>query len=114
MDGRRYVRAGGRLLDDLNELVRCDCTTRNPRKAAALGQRMDALEQRIRELQEKEALESLRPALDGRQVMAHLGIAPGPDVGAALDFLLEVRMEDGEIDEAEAYRRLDAWMAERD
>ncbi len=111
---RRYVRDGGRLLDDLNELVRCDCTTRNPRKAAALGQRMDALEQRIRELQEKEALESLRPALDGRQVMAHLGIAPGPDVGAALDFLLEVRMEDGEIDEAEAYRRLDAWMAERD
>ena len=34
---RRYVRDAGPLLDDLNELTRCDCTTRNARKAAALG-----------------------------------------------------------------------------
>ena len=26
---RRYVRDAGPLLDDLNELTRCDCTTRN-------------------------------------------------------------------------------------
>ena len=34
---RRYVRDAGPLLDDLNELTRCDCTTRNAKKAAALG-----------------------------------------------------------------------------
>ena len=33
---RRYVRDAGPLLDDLNELTRCDCTTRNAKKAATL------------------------------------------------------------------------------
>ena len=41
---RRYVRDAGPLLDDLNKLQRADCTTRNQRKAAALGHRMDELE----------------------------------------------------------------------
>ena len=34
---RRYVRDAGPLLDRLNELTRCDCTTRNANKARALG-----------------------------------------------------------------------------
>ena len=33
---RRYVRDAGDLLDQLNELQRCDCTTRNERKARTL------------------------------------------------------------------------------
>ena len=41
------------LLDELNELTRCDCTTRNQRKARALGRRMDELEARIAELAER-------------------------------------------------------------
>ncbi len=44
---RRYVRDAGELLDALNELTRCDCTTRNPAKANALSRRMDELEARI-------------------------------------------------------------------
>ena len=44
---RRYVRDAGPLLDRLNELTRCDCTTRNAAKARALDRRMDELEARI-------------------------------------------------------------------
>ena len=62
---RRYVRDAGELLDELNELTRCDCTTRNARKAQMLGARMDELEARIAELREEEDLSSLRPALTG-------------------------------------------------
>ena len=76
---RRYVRDAGPLLDDLNELTRCDCTTRDARKAAALGRRMDELEARIDELQEREELARIRPALDGNRVMKFLGVPPGPD-----------------------------------
>ena len=76
---RRYVRDAGPLLDDLNELTRCDCTTRNAQKAAALGRRMDELEARIAELREQEELAKIRPALDGNAVMQFLGVAPGPD-----------------------------------
>jgi len=110
---RRYVRDAGDLLDDLNHLQRCDCTTRNKNRAQALARRMDELEARIAELREQEELDSIRPPLDGRQVMEFLGVAPGRIVGEALDFLLEARLDEGPIDEADAYARLAEWARER-
>ena len=110
---RRYVRDAGPLLDDLNELTRCDCTTRDARKAAALGHRMDELEARIAELREREELAKIKPALDGNRVMQFLGVKPGPVVGDALDFLLELRLEEGPMSEAEAETRLAEWARER-
>lgn len=109
---RRFVRDAGDQLDRLIELTRCDCTTRNQRKAAQLARRMDELEERIARLREQEALDAIRPDLDGRQVMDHLGIGPGRHIGQALDHLLEVRLEEGPLGEDEALRRLDAWWAE--
>jgi poly(A) polymerase len=111
---RRYVRDAGPLLDQLNELTRCDCTTRNEAKARALGRRMDELEHRIADLRQRESLDAIRPDLDGTQVMARLGIPPGRVVGEALAFLLELRIEEGPLGEEEAGRRLDQWWADRD
>jgi len=110
---RRYVRDAGPLLEQLNELTRCDCTTRNAAKARALSQRMDELERRIEELREQEELDAIRPDLDGRQVMDQLGVGPGPVIGDALEFLLELRLEEGPLGEEEARRRLDRWWKER-
>ena len=106
---RRYVRDAGGLLAELNVLTRCDCTTRNERKAAELSKRMDELEARISELAQREELASIRPELDGTQVMEHLGIGPGPRVGKALAFLLEIRLDEGMLGEDEIRRRLDQW-----
>jgi poly(A) polymerase len=106
---RRYVRDAGHLLDELNQLTRADCTTQNPMKAKRLEALQDDLEERIARLAEEENLEAMRPPLDGRQVMEHLGIGPGPTVGRALEYLMEQRLERGPIDEVEAYRLLDAW-----
>jgi poly(A) polymerase len=106
---RRYVRDAGPLLEELNELTRCDCTTRNARKAADLAARMDELEERIAVLREQEDLSRLRPALDGVAVMELLGIAPSRAVGEALDFLMEIRLDEGEISPDEAATRLRAW-----
>ena len=110
---RRYVRDAGHLLDELNELTRCDCTTRNARKAAALDQRMDELEIRIAELREQEDLNRLRPALDGVAVMELLDIKPSAVVGRALDFLMEIRLDEGEISSQEAAVRLREWWSEQ-
>lgn len=110
---RRYVRDAGPLLDRLNQLTRADCTTQNRFKAKRLEALQDDLEERIARLAEEENLEQMRPPLDGRQVMAHLGIPPGPNVGRALEHLLELRLERGPIPEEEAYRLLDAWAAEQ-
>ena len=110
---RRYVRDAGPLLDDLNDLQRCDCTTRNQNRARALARRMDELEARIAALREQEQLDSIQPPLDGRQVMEFLGVPPGRVVGEALDYLLEARLDEGPIDEADAYPRLADWAPTR-
>jgi poly(A) polymerase len=110
---RRYARDAGPLLDDLNELTRCDCTTRNERKARMLAARMDALEERIAELREREELAAIRPDIDGNRVMELLGIEPGREVGEALQMLLEARLDEGPLGEDEAERRVLAWWAER-
>ncbi|HZP91052.1 MAG TPA: HD domain-containing protein, partial [Actinomycetota bacterium] len=110
---RRYVREAGPLLDRLNQLTRADCTTRNPFRAKQLAALQDDLEERIARLAEQENLQAMRPPLDGNEVMAHLGIPPGPIVGEALEHLMELRLERGPIDKDEAYRLLEAWAADR-
>jgi poly(A) polymerase len=110
---RRYVRDAGPLLDRLNELTRADVTTGNRFKAKQFRALMDDLEDRIARLAEEENLEALRPALDGRQIMAHLGLKPGPLVGDAREFLMEQRLERGPMPDDEAYALLDAWATDR-
>jgi poly(A) polymerase len=110
---RRYVRDAGDLLDELNELTRCDCTTRNERRANELARRMDALEARIELLAEQEELKAIRPDLDGNEVMELLGIKPGKVVGEAMAFLLEARLDEGPLGKEEARRRLLEWWSTR-
>jgi poly(A) polymerase len=110
---RRYVRDAGPLLDRLHRLTRSDCTTRNARKAKALSAAYDSLEQRIHELAEQEDLSRLRPDLDGNEIMTILGIGPGPLVGRAYRYLLELRIERGELPHDEAVAELHRWAAEQ-
>ena len=109
---RRYVRDAGPLLRELNVLTRCDCTTRNEKKAARLSKRMDELEERIDELEVAEELAALRPELDGTAVMEQLGLAPGRDVGEAMRFLMEVRLDEGLLGDGAIRMRLDEWWAQ--
>jgi poly(A) polymerase len=108
---RRYVVDAGPLLPRLHKLVRSDCTTRNKRKAAALGAAYDALEQRIAELRAQEELDAIRPDLDGNEIMTILGIAPSPLVGQAYRHLLALRMEHGPLGHERAVSELRAWFA---
>ncbi len=110
---RRYVTDAGDDLERLHRLTRSDCTTRNRRKAARLWASYDDLERRIAELRAQEELDAIRPELDGQAIMAVLGIEPGPAVGQAYRFLLDLRMERGPLGEAAATAALQAWWAAR-
>ena len=110
---RRYVRDAGHLLERLNELVRCDCTTRNAARAAELQRIVNRLEARIGEVGEADRRAAERPLLDGHAVMERLGLGPGPEIGQALRFLLAQRREHPDLTVAETERRLDEWWAER-
>ena len=100
---RRYVRDAGPLLPRLNQLARCDVTTRSDRRARRIQRQIDELEERIEALRAKEELDALRPPIDGFDVMEYLGIGPGPEVGAVLKVLLEKRIDHGPYDRVEAF-----------
>jgi len=108
---RRYVRDAGPLLTRLHVLTRADCTTRNRAKAARLARAYDGLEERITELSEQEELARLRPELDGNEIMRILGVPPGPVVGKARDFLLELRINRGELGRDRVIQELRDWAA---
>jgi poly(A) polymerase len=110
---RRYVRDAGDLLEWLHILSRADVTTRNQRKARTLATAYDELEARIAALGEQEELAAIRPDLDGEQIMAILGLKPGPEVGEAYRFLLELRLDEGELGPDLARDRLLEWWATR-
>ena len=106
---RRYVRDAEHLLEHLHVLTRADCTTRNQRKAAALAATYDSLEERIARLQEEEELNSIRPDIDGNQIMEILNIPASPLVGKAYNFLLELRLEHGPLGRERAEEELIKW-----
>lgn len=106
---RRYVRDAGDQLIRLHKLTRADCTTRNQRRALILASTYDDLEQRIAELSELEELNSIRPDLDGTQIMEILGIGPGPTVGKAYNYLLNCRLDEGPLSHEDAVAKLKEW-----
>ena len=110
---RRYVRDAGELLIHLHVLTRADCTTRNAKKAERLARTYDGLEARIAKLETEEELSKIRPDLDGAQVMQLLDLKPSADVGKALDFLMELRMEHGPLGEERATEELIQWWRAR-
>ncbi len=110
---RRYVRDAGPVLEDLNELVRCDVTTGNEKRARTIQNRIDELEHRIEELKAQEEIEALRAPINGNDVITYLGIKPGPLVGEIMDILLEKRIDDGAYSEEEAYRIVREWAASK-
>ena len=110
---RRYVRDAGELLVHLHVLTRADCTTRNAKKAERLARTYDGLEARIAKLETEEELSKIRPDLDGAQVMQLLDLKPSADVGKALDFLMELRMEHGPLGQERATEELIQWWKAR-
>jgi poly(A) polymerase len=110
---RRYVTDAGPLLSRLHQLTRSDCTTRNVRKAKRLAAAYDDLEVRIERLREQEELDSIRPDLDGNEIMGLLGIGPSRVVGRAYQHLLALRMDRGPLGPEVAEAELRAWWAQQ-
>jgi poly(A) polymerase len=100
---RRLVRAAGPALDDAIALAKA----MNEPHATAVNEVLD-------ELRGREDLDALEPELDGDEVQRVLGISEGRDVGAALAFLLELRLDEGIVGQDEARQRLRQWWANRD
>ena len=106
---RRYVRDAGEQLVRLHILTRSDVTTRNKRKADQLSHAYDDLEKRIAVVMEQEQLNAMRPDLTGEEIMEILDLKPGPKVGKAYKYLLELRIENGPLGPEAAKKALLEW-----
>jgi poly(A) polymerase len=95
---RRLARAAGDALDDALAVA-----TAVPLPIVA------SVRATLDELSRTEDLRALAPELDGDDVQRLLGISEGRDVGRALAFLLELRLDEGLLGADEAARRLLDW-----
>ena len=111
--GRRYVKDAGPLYERLNRLTRADTTTQNKRKAMMFSAAMDEMEQRVRDLKEKEDFDAIRPDLNGDEIMQLLSIEPGPMVGKAYKHMLEYRLDNGPVERDVAVAELERWYKEQ-
>ena len=101
---RRYIIDAGGLLEELNDLVRADITTKNKAKYEEINKYLDEMEERIREVAEKEELSKLRPPISGDEIMDMFDLEPGPSVGVIMKALYEQRINDGEVSKEEAIK----------
>ena len=101
---RRYIVDAGEVLEDLNNLVRADVTTKNKQKAQEIYEKLDEMETRIKEVLEKEEMSKLRPPITGDEIMKIFNLEPGPKVGIIMKALYEQRINEGEVSKEEAIK----------
>ncbi len=99
---RRYIVDAADEIQELNELVRSDVTTKNSKKREEIYGHLDSLQERILEVSEKEEISKMRPPITGDDVMKELSIEPGPLVGKIMKALYEQRINEGEVSKDEA------------
>jgi len=90
---RRLMVEAGEEIDDLMMLCRADITSKNPEKVKRYLANFDKVEQKMKEVEEKDKLRNFKLALDGNEIMQALGLTPGPAVGkikkAVMDAVLD-------------------------
>lgn len=89
-----------RLIYDLGDhlelnmtLADADVRASDPRDYPGFLERMAELRRRIAEVSSAQEIARMKPLLDGEEVMALLGIEPGPRVGEVLRYLLDEQLE---------------------
>tara|TARA_Y100001970_G_scaffold61636_1_gene78722 strand:- start:2432 stop:3805 length:1374 start_codon:yes stop_codon:yes gene_type:complete len=101
---RRYIVDAGEVLEDLNNLVRADVTTKNKQKAQEIYDKLDEMENRILEVLKNEEMSKLRPPISGDEIMKLFNLEPGPKVGVIMKALYEQRINEGEVTKEEAVK----------
>ena len=94
---RRLLFDAGEDFDDLITLCKADITTKNEKKQRRFKQNFEVVEQKIKDVEERDHLRNFQPPISGEQIMQLFDIKPGKEIGILKNAIKEAILE-GEVE----------------
>ena len=103
---RRLLVEAGEDIEALMKLCRADITSKNPDKVKRYLHNFDLVEQKLKDLEERDKLRNFQPVITGEMIMQAFGLKPAKEVGIIKEMVREAILEGiipNEFDPAYAY-----------